>query len=42
MSVFQQKVVRDAKRQEKVHAEKTKEILELDSDITDVRIVTGN
>lgn len=42
MSVFQQKVLRDAKRQEKVHAEKTKEILELDSDITDVRIVTGN
>lgn len=36
MSVFQQKVLRDAKRQEKVHAEKTKGILELDSDITEM------
>ena len=36
MSVFQQKVLRDAKRQEKAHAEETKEILELDSDITEM------
>ena len=36
MFVFQQKVLRDAKRQEKVHVEETKEILELDSDTTDL------
>lgn len=36
MSVFQQKITRDAKRQEKAHAEETKKTSEPDSDMTEM------